>query len=237
MKTRSCFALTVLLALGLGAHLPEAAAAPARINACQTITQSGSYELTRNLTATGDCIILAANFVTLDLGGFTISGDGTGTAVLTDQQANRRGYVVRRGMVANFRRGVDLSNALDAVIEGIHAESNSEVGIGAGFSSVVTGNVVRGTGEVGIQALDGSIVRNNVVIGTQKGSLNLGNGIVVTRGTLVSGNTSDYNAGHGIFTGCPANVIGNTTIQNSDGNIAINPATPTGCNLSNNVAP
>ncbi len=237
MKTRSCFALAVLLALSLGAYLPEAAAAPTRINSCQTITQSGSYELTRNLTAAGDCIILAANFVTVDLGGFTITGKGTGIAVLTDQQANRRGYVVRHGMVTNFRRGVDLSNAIDAVIEGIYAENNSEVGIVAGFSSIVTGNVVRGTGEVGIQALDGSIVRGNVVIGTQKGSLNLGNGIVVTRGTLVSGNTSDFNAGHGIFVGCPSNVIGNTAIQNSDGNITINPATPTGCNLNDNVAP
>ncbi len=227
----------MLLAIGLGAYLPEAAAAPTRINSCQTITQSGSYELARNLTAAGDCIVLAASFVTLDLGGFTITGDGTGIAVLTDQLANRRGYVVRHGMVAGFRRGVDLSNALDAVIEGIHAENNSEVGIGAGFSGIVTGNVVRGSGEVGIQALDGSIVRGNVVVGTQKGPLNLGNGIVVTRGTLVSGNTSDFNAGHGIFAGCPANLLGNTAVQNSDGNIALNPATPTGCNLNNNVAP
>jgi hypothetical protein len=53
----------------------------------------------------------------------------------------------------------------------------------------------------------------------------------------VSGNTSDFNAGNGIFVTCPSNVTGNTAIQNGDGNITINQATPTGCNMKDNVAP
>jgi putative cofactor-binding repeat protein len=236
-KTRYGFMFTLLLALSLGAYLPEAAADPARISMCQKITRSGSYELARNLTATGNCIVLAADYVTVDLGGFTITGNGTGIGVSTDQLGSRRGYVVRHGMVANFNRGVDLGNAVDAVIEGIYASDSAEVGIYAGYSSIVTGNIVRGSGEVGIEALDGSVVRGNTVNGTKKGPLNLGNGIVVNGGTVVSGNTSDFNAGHGIHVTCPSNVMGNTVVQNTDGNIIINPATPTGCSQSDNVAP
>lgn len=234
MKKRNCFMLMLLLSLSLAIYLPEATAAPTQIHACQTITRSGSYQLARNLTTAGNCIVLAADFVTVDLNGFTIIGNGTGIAVLTDQQANRRGYVVRHGMITNFQRGVDLSNALDAVIEGVYAADNTEVGIYAGLSSIVKGNVVRGSGEVGIETLDGSIVRGNTVIATAKGALNLGNGIVVNRGTLVSDNTSNFNAGHGIYVTCPSNITGNTAISNSDGSIYLNPAT-TGCSQNNNV--
>ncbi len=60
--------------------LPAAAFAAPPFN-CQTISQPGSYTLTKNLTSTGDCIVIASDFVTLDLAGFTISGTGTPTSV------------------------------------------------------------------------------------------------------------------------------------------------------------
>ena len=48
-----------------------------RISKCGTISKPGSYVLTRNLTAIGDCLVVAANFVTIDLGGWVITGNGT----------------------------------------------------------------------------------------------------------------------------------------------------------------
>ena len=51
MKTRTCVALTMVLALSLGTYLPEAAAAPKAINSCQTITRSGP--LLRSVTTIG----------------------------------------------------------------------------------------------------------------------------------------------------------------------------------------
>ena len=54
-----------------------------RISKCTTISKPGSYVLTRNLTASGDCLMVAANFVTLDLGGWVITGNGTGTGSQT----------------------------------------------------------------------------------------------------------------------------------------------------------
>jgi hypothetical protein len=235
MTQARSLACATALALTLGAAA-DALAAPMPINNCRRITRSGSYIVTRNLTANGDCLILAANSVTIDLDGFTITGNGTGIAVATDQLSSRRGYVVRNGLVDGFRRGVDLGNALDVLIEGINASACTEVGIAGGFTAVLKNNTVRGAGEVGIQAFEGSIVTGNMVTSTTKGTLNLGNGIVVTRGTVVSGNTSVFNDGHGIFAGCPSNILGNTAILNDDGNIETNPVT-TGCNIEHNAAP
>ena len=36
------------------------------IDQCQTITTPGAYVLTKNLQATGDCLVIGTSFVTLD---------------------------------------------------------------------------------------------------------------------------------------------------------------------------
>ena len=49
------------------------------IEKCQTISEPGSYKLVNNLTfkgATGACLAITVDFVTIDLAGFTISGPG-----------------------------------------------------------------------------------------------------------------------------------------------------------------
>ena len=57
--------------------MPEAAARETKITTCQTISQPGSYELANNLTATGDCLVITADGVTIDLAGFSIVGSNT----------------------------------------------------------------------------------------------------------------------------------------------------------------
>ena len=48
------------------------------IEKCQTISQPGSYKLVNNLTfrstTGGTCLLITADFVTIDLAGFTITG-------------------------------------------------------------------------------------------------------------------------------------------------------------------
>lgn len=75
----------ILLAFWALAFVPRAVAQDARkegpieIDRCQTIDNPGSYKLVRNLTApaNADCFVISANFVTLDLAGFTITGRGS----------------------------------------------------------------------------------------------------------------------------------------------------------------
>jgi hypothetical protein len=82
---------TVALALGAAFPAPEADAdEPEQIHECRRIDEPGSYALMRNLPGDegllpdGDCLLIAADFVTLDLNGWTITGDGTGFGIRTD---------------------------------------------------------------------------------------------------------------------------------------------------------
>jgi len=76
----------IVLALGAIILVPRASAqsqdaqeGPREIEKCQTIDKPGSYKLVKNLTfsgTTGTCLVITANFVAIDLAGFTISGPG-----------------------------------------------------------------------------------------------------------------------------------------------------------------
>jgi hypothetical protein len=61
------------IAIAFGATTLGAQAAPKAIRACQTISEPGSYVLERDLVLVGtlDCLDIAADFVTVDLAGFS----------------------------------------------------------------------------------------------------------------------------------------------------------------------
>ena len=90
-------ATTALLVLSVVAYAPDAGAVTP-ISACVTITASGSYVLTRNLVAAGDCLAVAADFVTIDLAGHLITGNGTGAGIR--DSGFRRGIAVHRRRLA-----------------------------------------------------------------------------------------------------------------------------------------
>ena len=104
------------IALALGAMIlaPRAGAqpqGPTEIATCETINQPGSYLLVRNLTATGDCLRINADFVTVDLAGFAIIGSGAGTAIQfvgPSPQTPRRGFAVRNGTISGFGTGIQF---------------------------------------------------------------------------------------------------------------------------------
>src|SRR5262245_26996405 len=73
--------LTVVLALWMGFQASGVDAQPTRITKCQTISEAGSYMLANNLIAAGNCLVIAEDFVTIDLAGFSIRGNGTGTGI------------------------------------------------------------------------------------------------------------------------------------------------------------
>ena len=86
----------VVLALGAMSLAPMADAQPQdgrqeggpfEIEKCRTIDKTGSYKLVNDLTFSGTttsgftfgtCLTITANFVTIDLAGFTITGPGLG---------------------------------------------------------------------------------------------------------------------------------------------------------------
>ncbi len=74
------------------------------------ITQSGSYYLTSNLASTSDGVVITASGVTLDLMGFTLSGDrgSSDKGVFLDGATNSplENIVVKNGTVHNFGEGI-----------------------------------------------------------------------------------------------------------------------------------
>lgn len=208
MNSKKFFLLAALLVVCFGAQVTEAAAIPRVITRCQTINVSGSYVLLRNLTATGDCLVLEVDDVTIDLDGHTITGDGTGNGIW-DGDAARQNITIRNGVITNFSTGINLSDVGEtpssrSVVERIRAVQNTFAGIRPGSNSIVKDCIVSDNGNHGIFAREGSLITGNVV---------------------------NNNNNTGILVICPSNLIGNTATGNGVNNIF----TPFGgCTLYNN---
>src|SRR5262245_15537185 len=133
---------------------------PITIHRCRTIDQPGSYRLTTNLTAAGNCLVITAQGVTVDLNGFAIVGNGTGTAILGPQKATgipQARTVVRNGDISNFAQATNLSGTVER-LRVISNASGIVVGVGT-----VQDNIVQSNAATGIQLADG-IVSGNLLI-------------------------------------------------------------------------
>ncbi len=124
------------------------ASGPKKIRKCMTIKKSGAYVVSKNLQATkkrdGNCIIIEADYVSIDLNGFTLIGlgDNTGIGIWDNDPGNGmgpQGIVVRNGMVTGFKRGIDLFDAEIVTIDNIVAiNSTVATGISVGEGSTIT---------------------------------------------------------------------------------------------------
>jgi hypothetical protein len=174
----------VVVALGVAGNPGEVGAAPKKINQCKTLDEPGAWEVNRNLTATGDCLVVTADFITIDLAGFVLTGDGTGHGI-TDNGVYRKGVAVRNGTVTGFVDGIRLNHTSSCQIERVRAIGNTGAGIRVGWNCTVSGNITRENDTQGIAAAAPS---------------------------TVSGNTVIFGTWNGIEVGCPSNVIGNTVV-------------------------
>ncbi len=225
-----------------------------------TISQSGSYRLAGNLNVNDlntTAIQITADFVTLDLNGFSIVGPavcttgtsttcpaaGTGVGVLagTGQGPVPRGVRIRNGSVRGMGLiGIELTGSV-SVVERVTVDSN------AGGGMIVAGAVIQSAatqnGSFGIVADtvrdstaqensgDGIILGHNGGVATGNVSaLNGGFGLAVQFGTA-SGNTLFLNQSAGISALCPSSLVDNTIATN--GSVSIK-TSGDGCALANN---
>jgi hypothetical protein len=198
-----------LLATACLATVPFAAhAAPTQVAACQMITAPGSYELAANLSSTGDCMIIASDWVTLDLKGFLITGAGRGSGVVELRGQPFRGTTVRNGVITNFGSGIELPNGTGTTVERINASANNGNGIVTGYRPVVRDSTAADNAGSGIRVGAGGLVIGNSV-GRNKAS-----GISTVDGASVLNNVSRNNSGNGVFMDCPGLFMGNTSSNN-----------------------
>jgi hypothetical protein len=244
MKAKPIFMVSALLSLTFVNH---AVAAPTLISACRTITQPGLYILTTNLTAAGDCLVVRAEFVTIDLAGFTIAGNGTGGGITDRSNTSARGLTVRDGTIRNFSVGISLAVSPDLLIERVRLIGNTSNGLLANEHSILKDSIASDNGREGFNVGGDSLVTGN----TSRRNTNAG--FVVGASSTISGNDSNENQGDGYFffccstivhntatinngfgfnVLCPSNLIGNTAVFNTAG--SLNLFSGVGCNTLNN---
>src|SRR5262245_27912154 len=144
------WATAVAMLLGAWSGWADAASTP--ISACPfSITAGGTYGLANDLTASGDCITITQPLgasVTVNLNGFTITGDGSGVAIVAPNPG-RKISVVGPGTIAQFVAAVDIEATTDVTVKrltvtdvllGILIEqgsiTDSEINSGAAFGDV-----------------------------------------------------------------------------------------------------
>jgi len=173
-----------------------------------TISQPGSYYLTTNLTVSGgNAITIAANGVTLDLNGFTISSTtnpASGTAVLIAsglrniaiQNGHIQGGVTNNGSGVfsgpGFGYGIFYSGSApeNVRVSGVSVSGCQNYGIFlAGYNTVVEQCGVRTVGGYGIVATSGTI-RGCVAVNCGIDGIRGGN-VADSRGEAVGGRGID----------------------------------------------
>jgi hypothetical protein len=199
-----------------------------------TISVPGTYRLTSNLTVfpeRTDGILIAADDVTLDLGGFYIGpGVSGGTGIVTNNSAHTN-LVIRNGTIARFSQGVRLEGNRSVAIAGLRVHGLSDFvavvvgdnasitdssiydnhaeGIEVGMNSLVTGNLIFDNGAGGIFGGDGSIISKNTV----SGSGGMG-GIVCSSFCTINGNVVSSSLSTGITAGAGSIINNNSTTEN-----------------------
>lgn len=195
------------------------------------ITNSGSFYLTGNLAWTGgvDGITIAANGVTLDLGGFAIIGGGGGSGSGIMVAGGRTNLCIRNGTLTGWGgAGVSADNATASRFLELRAVDNEGWGIAAGERNTLSGCVLAGnTGGVMVDIhslLEGCLATRNLGVGLQAAaggtihdgvSLNNGgSGIQAGDVSTVNDCTSRDNGGQGITVGAGCTINGCATTAN-----------------------
>lgn len=128
-----------------------------------TITAPGFYYVSSNLTCpSGDGITVNADYVTLDLMGFCLSGSGSGDGIYMD---GRKNVEIRNGTLRGWKNGIEEANNLSIGhrVINIRAESNSLSGILLrGKAHLVKGCTAANNGADGIYIYVGTASGNQV---------------------------------------------------------------------------
>jgi hypothetical protein len=132
-----------------------------------TIDTSGSYRLTGSLSVSADQhgIVVSADDVTLNLGGFSIVAGGGALLRSGISVGSSKRVEIANGSIRGFtHHGVDANGvSVGTRLLGLRASGNSVRGFSlVGFASLVDGCVATNNGTDGIRVGPGSLVINSL---------------------------------------------------------------------------
>jgi Right handed beta helix region len=202
-----------LFAMLLIGGLCGRASADTAVSSCQTLSAPGNYFLTANLSSVGDCLVIGADNVAIDLKGKTITGNGTGSGI-TDGGIDRDVAIIANGKIRNFNRGIYLSASGSAIISNVNSSGNTADGIFIDrCCNTLNSDTANNNGGNGIDITSDDSSLSNIVANG-----NGGDGVFVTQccNTLV-GSTASNNSGNGVEMGNCCNFVISSKIQNNSG--------------------
>jgi len=191
-----------------------------------TIGQPGSYYLSKNLAlaGAGDGITIAADNVTLDLMGFSLTGGGSSGYGILSQSKN---LVVKNGQLRGWgENGIGLAGATGAVLKDLCSADNGRNGFHVGANALVGDCVATGNSDGGFRSEAGS---NRFVRCRSQGNYF---GFHLSAAANQIKECEALGCFIGIYASSNSVVEGNTVIGNGDVGIKL---TGTGSHIANNI--
>jgi hypothetical protein len=236
------------------AAVPSRASAQTVLTACGTISSPGNYVLKNNLTASGDCFVISADNVAINMNGHTITGDGTGNGI-TDNDVRHNYLVVSNGKIRNFNMGINLLDSGLATFNKLQVTNNTSGGIYVSeccntFNSIKANN----NGGVGLEndgccsVLTSVQVNGNAGDGMElfnccysvnKATMNNNGGVGINASgccSAISASTATGNSSHGIRTDDCCNLIISSKSNKNGGDGIFNDNTGPCCAEDNLVS-
>jgi hypothetical protein len=217
------------------------------VGSCRVIDKPGSYALTKNIIAKATdlkavpggvpaCILIIADFVTLDLRGHTLTGPGSGFGIYSTGNSSGRAPSathVRNGSVTNFDRGIALEGDGHAA-EQVRLLGNLGAGLtfdGVGSRAEAVHTLNNGNGILCFGGFGHSVQHSHA---SQNGTgINLG----ACPGSSIVANNVSGNGGDGIVAKCPSVIVQNMAFQNAGSDILTDLPVPACTRADNNPAP
>jgi hypothetical protein len=146
------------------------ARAATSISACGTvITQPGSYLVTKSLmiakAGSKDCIVVAADDVTIDLGGSTIDCVSQVVDGINDRGIPHSGLIIRNGSIVRCWEGVSLLDSKGVLVEGMLATASFADAISVGEGGLVIDCVINDNNFIGIDLVCPTNAIDNTALG------------------------------------------------------------------------
>ena len=203
------------LACAAGAVLLPASPSAAASLTCGSVVTT-SVVLTSDLgPCPGDALIAGADNIVIDLGGHTITGNGSGAGV---RVAQHTGVTVTNGTIRTFETGVVLDESTrNTVSKLVLADNLRGVNVAGSDNNLVEKNTILGSGLDGIRLglSDNNLVSKNILTGNV-----FGIGVAdFSTGNLVEKNVLRDTRGFGVavFSDSDSNRLEKNDVQRTSG--------------------
>lgn len=194
MRARHSMPALLAVLIGLAWTTQSHAAGAVNIATCQTLdSPNTTYKLTADLESCETCFVFAADRITLDLQGYSITS--TCTRVNDGIRGNRDLSVIKNGTVKAFKNGISLSGPRTSLL-GVVVKDN-DIGINLTGSQALVKACEAAGNFIGIVVGDrGQVQQCNVHDNSGWGIVANGDNCLVTQNTL-NGNSHGMQVGNG----------------------------------------